>query len=213
MPYTTLVAGTTITSSWANASVRDQVVTPFATAAARDSAVTAPVEGMLAYLRDFDQFCFYTGSRWAPLPGTMVARGNRTSSSTTTTTEVGVIRASIAVKSGQVYLIKTSPLKLNSTVSADFVFARLRYTIDGSTPSTASTVLATVVGPTGTGQSVIPFVAKYVPSSDVTLNALLTVGRWSGTGTVGLVVDSVVPDIDLMIHAAGTDPTDTGVDV
>lgn len=64
MPYTTLVAGTTITASWANASVRDQTVTPFATAAARTSAVTAPVEGMLSYRTDADVFEGYDGSGW-----------------------------------------------------------------------------------------------------------------------------------------------------
>lgn len=64
MPYTTLVAGTTITASWANASVRDQGVTPFATAAARTSAVTAPVEGMLSYRTDADVFEGYDGTGW-----------------------------------------------------------------------------------------------------------------------------------------------------
>jgi hypothetical protein len=64
MPYETIVAGNTITAAWANASVRDQVVTPFATSAARDSAITAPVEGMVAYLADTDAICVYNGSAW-----------------------------------------------------------------------------------------------------------------------------------------------------
>lgn len=67
MPYTTLVAGTTITASWANASVRDQVVTPFASAAARDSAISSPIEGMLAYLSDTNPLTFYDGSSWRTL--------------------------------------------------------------------------------------------------------------------------------------------------
>lgn len=54
MPYTTLVSGTTITASWANSSVRDQVVTPFATTAARDSAITVPVNGMVAAITSND---------------------------------------------------------------------------------------------------------------------------------------------------------------
>lgn len=64
MPYTTLVAGTTITASWANASVRDQAVTPFATAAARTSAVTAPVAGMFSYRTDGPLFEGYDGASW-----------------------------------------------------------------------------------------------------------------------------------------------------
>ena len=64
MPYTTIVAGTTILASWANASVRDQAVTPFATAAARTSAITAPVEGMICYITDSDLVQVYNGSFW-----------------------------------------------------------------------------------------------------------------------------------------------------
>lgn len=64
MPYTTVVAGTTITASWSNASVRDQVVTPFATTAARDSAITSPVDGMLEVVTDDDQFYTYNGTTW-----------------------------------------------------------------------------------------------------------------------------------------------------
>jgi hypothetical protein len=68
MPYTTLVAGTTITASWANASVRDQTVTPFATAAARTSAVTVPVTGMLSHRADHLVFEGYDGSGWVTVP-------------------------------------------------------------------------------------------------------------------------------------------------
>jgi hypothetical protein len=62
--YTTLVTGTTITASWANANVRDQVVTPFASAAARTSAITSPVEGMVSYLNDVNTLEVYDGSSW-----------------------------------------------------------------------------------------------------------------------------------------------------
>lgn len=48
MAYTTLVAGTNITSSWANASVRDQVVSPFGSTAARTAAITGPIAGMVS---------------------------------------------------------------------------------------------------------------------------------------------------------------------
>lgn len=64
MPYTTLVAGTVITASWANASVRDQVVTPFASTAARTSAITAAVEGMVTYQTDTDKLEIYNGTTW-----------------------------------------------------------------------------------------------------------------------------------------------------
>jgi hypothetical protein len=65
MPYTTSVAGTTITASWANANVRDQTISPFATAAARDSAITAPIHGQMAYTQDTSTLWVFTaGVGW-----------------------------------------------------------------------------------------------------------------------------------------------------
>ena len=54
MAYTTIVAGTTITSAWANANVRDQTIAPFATTGARDAATTSPVVGMVSYISSND---------------------------------------------------------------------------------------------------------------------------------------------------------------
>lgn len=75
MAYTTLVAGTTITASWANANVRDQTVSPFADSTARDAAITAPVDGMLAYLTGTNSLSSYDGSAWCstgPMSGAML---------------------------------------------------------------------------------------------------------------------------------------------
>lgn len=80
MPYTTLTPGTTITSSWGNASVRDQTVTPFATAAARASAVTSPLEGMLGYRVDGKTFEGYDGVSYVRVP--FVVHANKTADET-----------------------------------------------------------------------------------------------------------------------------------
>ena len=143
----------------------------------------------------------------------IVERGNRTSSSTTTTSEVGVIKVRANLKKGQTYIISTCPLRLNTTVSGDYVFARVRYDATGSDATTGSTILSTIIGGAGAGQAGIPFWAKYIPSADMSASFLLSVGRFSGSGTVGLVVDSSFPDIDLMVIAVGADPGDTGVDI
>ena len=73
MPYTTNTAGTTITSSWGNANVRDQVVTPFASASARDAAITVPVNGMIAYTTDTGSLWIYNGTVWVQHGGTIGA--------------------------------------------------------------------------------------------------------------------------------------------
>ncbi len=66
MAYTTVVAGTTITAAWGNA-VRDQQVSTFASVAARTSAVTSPVEGMLTVTIDTNSIDAYSGSAHVPI--------------------------------------------------------------------------------------------------------------------------------------------------
>jgi hypothetical protein len=66
MPYTTVVAGTAITASWSNANVRDQVVTPFASAAARASAVASPPDGMITVLTDSYSVDMCKAGSWVP---------------------------------------------------------------------------------------------------------------------------------------------------
>lgn len=85
MPYTTLVGGTTILASWANASVRDQSVTPFASAAARTSAITSPVDGMVSALTDSDSLWYYNGAAWVT-PNTLYVRKTANESVTSSTT-------------------------------------------------------------------------------------------------------------------------------
>lgn len=69
MPYTTNVAATTITAAWANANVRDQVVTPFASTSARNSAITAPIDGMVCTTTDTDTLWAYNGTAWVAVGG------------------------------------------------------------------------------------------------------------------------------------------------
>jgi hypothetical protein len=87
LPRTTLVAGTTITASWANANVRDQVITPFASASARDSSWTSPIEGAYAHLNDTNKLTHYNGAAWVPATSNIVAFQNLTGSSSVFTTD------------------------------------------------------------------------------------------------------------------------------
>jgi hypothetical protein len=65
--YNTRVAGTTITAAAHNTDVRDQVVSQFASAAARNSAITSPLEGMLAALLDVNGLSAYSGAAWSTI--------------------------------------------------------------------------------------------------------------------------------------------------
>lgn len=90
MPYTTNVAGTTITASWANANVRDQVVNPFASTAARDAAITVPVAGMVAVTTDTNTVWTYSGTAWV-----QTAQNGAWTAYTPTLTQSGTVTATV----------------------------------------------------------------------------------------------------------------------
>jgi hypothetical protein len=190
MPYTTLVAGTTVTASWANASVRDQVVTPFATAAARTSAVTVPVEGMVSYQSDVDLLEHYDGSAWRAVGGPYKAvRITNTGSpmyTTSGTTELDLARYSLtsltALTAARMYLYRAL-VTWTKTVPGDDFSLKLR-------ANTA--VSGTQVGQTGNvptlteanGSMVYEFLFKGDGGAALTITSLyLSAVRGSGTGT------------------------------
>lgn len=92
MPYTTIVSGTTITTSWANANVRDQVITPFASNVARAAAVTSPVTGQHVYITGTNRLEAMTGSLFVPIAGAMPrAFAYRSASMTVPTSTLTVV--------------------------------------------------------------------------------------------------------------------------
>ena len=62
--YKSFAVGEKLTASNVNTYLMEQSVMNFSTAAARDAALTAPSEGMCAYLDDTNEFCVYDGSAW-----------------------------------------------------------------------------------------------------------------------------------------------------
>jgi hypothetical protein len=145
----------------------------------------------------------------------ILARGRRSSGSSTTTTEVGVLRVDdVPIRANHLIKVWTSPIFVHSTVSTDVVAALVRYTTDGSTPTTSSTALGRVqiqIGNTSFPPAIV-FQLFYVPASDQTFSALLTVSRITGSGTVDLV-NTAGLDLDLCIEDCGIDTGDVGVDV
>jgi hypothetical protein len=199
--------------------IRDSVNLRFASAAARDATLTglaAGDEGLRCLLQDTGQWCWYTGSAWYLDPGTVIARHRRTTNSSTTTSEVGVIRLDdIAVASGQALVVWSPPLAMTSGTS-DEVVVRYRYTTDGSTPSTSSAIMpgaeSTMRLPNVSYEESMVMQALYIPASAETLSILMTVARITGTGASGILSSSENP-IEMIIQAAGTDPGSTGTNI
>src|SRR5262245_7425374 len=130
MPRTTLVAGTTITASWANANVRDQVVTPFASAAARDSSWTSPIEGAYAHLNDTNFLTHYNGTVWVPSNNNLIASQEFTTDSSTFTGDANsdFVLNSVVVFGTRNYRVT---LKSQYEVSAAGVWV-MNFSVDGT---------------------------------------------------------------------------------
>jgi hypothetical protein len=143
------------------------------------------------------------------------SRGIRTTNSTTTTTEVGVLRLDgITVTLGRLYLIETSTLVLSSTVANDVLRCPLRASTAGAA-GTGSTQVgmaqATMPNTTNPGPGLVAR-CLYVPGATGTLSVLLSVARQQGTGNVSILAASTFP-IQLWVHDMGPDPGDTGVSI
>lgn len=153
-------------------------------------------------------------ARLNALPKGVVMRAQRTTSSSTTTTEVGVLRLDgVPIVAGRSYRIWTSPLAVHSSAANDVVRARLRVSTSG-TATTSSTQLAIT-------QDIVPNTAhppapsissRYDPTSSGTLSVLLTVGRQTGTGNVDILSGSGL-EIELVVEDVGLAVSDTGVDI
>jgi len=65
MAYKVFQNGFPLNASELNNYLMNQSVMVFATATARDTDLTAPLEGMIVWLQDSNKFVYYTGSAWA----------------------------------------------------------------------------------------------------------------------------------------------------
>lgn len=164
---------------------------------------------------------FATGNRLTParlnaLPKGIIARANRASSSSTTTSEVGVLRLDdLAIGAGRSYRIWVSPFVVHSTVANDVVRARLRFSTAGAATTSSSlldmwqtSITNTVNPPSAT------LAAKLESGTNLTVSVLLTIARQSGTGNASIVSGSG-PDleIELFVEDLGLNVSDTGVDI
>jgi hypothetical protein len=69
-----------------NTYLMDQAVQTFAGTAARGSAITTPVEGMVTYLEDLDRYDTYNGSSHVPMGGLTLVKSQTVGSAVATVT-------------------------------------------------------------------------------------------------------------------------------
>jgi len=177
--------------------------------------VTTPYSGQLAFRTDLGRYARWntTLALWQILSdGTCIARGNRvtTSSTTTSGTGIGVERLDAAVVNGRLYRVEVPLLHTNSSVTSDTIAGKITYTIDGSTPTASSPTLpgaSVFINPIGP----CPLSTPYPSTFTGTLKLLVCVGRFAGSGAASLYADGT-RNLDVQVWDMGIDPGDTGVD-
>lgn len=123
-----------------------QGVLVFASAAARDAAITSPQEGQACYLKDTDAVMTYSGSAWVAVGGTVSLNTGKnyvaTSQSTTSTSYVGLTTAqAVTVTTGTKALVSISASFENA--AGVNVGARMSFAISGATTVAAADEFST----------------------------------------------------------------------
>lgn len=204
MPYVTVVAGSVITASWGNANVRDQNVTPFATAAARASAITTPIAGMLSYRADLPGWEGYTAAAWHRLLDDSMGKGliyalrrgdNVDITGAFTTVETTIVSKTVTLETGRTYRVTaTAGIWANNSGNGFYLFLK-----DGSTVIDQTAEIWT---PTVNNSTVGVIVAIYTAAGTAaTFN--LTAKRTTGTGSLHCTAYADTP-VKLIVEDVGT---------
>lgn len=158
------------------------------------------------------------------LPGThlgVIARGLRITSSSGTTTEVGVLRIDdIPIFEGRLYRVAMATSCIyNSTAANDLMEGRFYYSLTG-----AAVVGTNLFGTlsietrTASGAQYTDGTMALLPSPVAvgdgtgTLSVLFAILRTAGAGTISMPASANYP-IHMVVEDMGVDPGDTGVDV
>lgn len=194
MPYTTNVAGTTITASYANANIRDQVVTPFASTSARDSAITSPVVGMVVYISSNDSseglWTYTNAGVWRrpwSMPWGYVTSNTKTTTQNATGSFANVVTTSATYTANRRIQIVATWRGLQAATATDN--CELRIYKDSATQLQSQAIAFASSAEDQEGGTLIAF---DTPTAAVhTYN--LQIMRTSGSGTITLAGDSDNP--------------------
>lgn len=175
--FKTFTTGEVLSASNVNGYLMQGVLV-FASAAARDAAITSPQEGQFAYLKDTNATTYYTGSAWTDLVG---VSGGMTLLSTTSLTGSSVTVSSISssYKDLIIYIKDvTSPavgdvsLRFNGITTSSYTDHKIYYTSTGVQGSFT----------TGTSLSLAPSNSNTAASGK--FSSLMRIPRYTDTSLI-----------------------------
>ncbi|UUU22540.1 hypothetical protein [Streptomyces sp. DSM 40750] len=120
--------------------IDSRTVLRFATATARDTAITTPAPGMVAWLTSPGQLTHYTGTVWAPVAPVPVFLYNNDAGTTTSTTPAEtltsatgdpLVAAFVAPPTGKV-IVTVGSMMFNSSATTCYMGATVKKVSDGS---------------------------------------------------------------------------------
>jgi hypothetical protein len=184
--FKTFTAASVLTASDVNNFLMEQTVMSFASTGARDVAVTAPEDGMVAYIRSNDSsegLYTYNGTSWRKGPGWnapwgYVAHAAQSASKTTSgTTELTVVNTGSFTAVSNRYYLLTGTISPYGTVGGDQFAFRLRNN------SASGTILLTGVISVRdySANNLVGVVSIAAGASN---GIYMTIQRSSGTGTL-----------------------------
>jgi hypothetical protein len=202
--FKTFTTGEVLTSADTNGYLMQGVLV-FASAAARDAAITSPQEGQFAYLKDTNVTTYYTGSAWANLDTTgmtnpMTTTGDTiysSSGSTPARLGIGTVGQVLTVNSGatapewaaaasgSMTLLSTTNLTGTRTTisSISQAYIHLYFVMENCYPSSDTQATLIFNGDTTTSNYVV-FAGRAYPTTANVLNESIAI---TGNG-----IDNVV---------------------
>jgi hypothetical protein len=133
--YKTFNTGDVLTAAQVQYYLQNQSIMYFATAAARDAALTAgiPQEGMFAYLADSNSVTYYTGSAWVGLLG-----GGGSLPTFTSPKEANVVSATAATGTVNLDVATSSVLIYTTNASGNWTL-----NVRGNSTTTLDSLMST----------------------------------------------------------------------
>lgn len=128
------------------------------------------------------------------------------------TTEGVLYELDCSITAGRLYEVELQNWQANLSASPGRVFINVRYTTDGTTPTTSSALLTEIFGEaTSISSFSLPMTAVclYVAPVTGTLRMIATVKARSGTATVVQNAGSAAFNAALIVRDAGVDPGNT----
>jgi hypothetical protein len=131
--YLTFNTGQVLTAAQVQYNLQNQTIMYFASAAARDAALTAGIvqEGMFAYLADTNSTTFYNGSSWEGF-------GDQTLATLTSPKEVNVVTAGPATGTVNVDVSTSSVLIYTSNATGNWTL-----NVRGNSTTTLNSIMST----------------------------------------------------------------------